>query len=107
MIIMDEYIKKQDIYDELSKDYDYLTNYGKSYVNATIRMIKAIPAADVVEVRHGEWLERHRGQKSPEGYFYWNAPETIFICSECGRVEKQKKPYCPLCGAKMDGKDDK
>lgn len=98
---MDEYIKKQDIYDELSKDYDYLTNYGKGYVDATIRMVKAIPAADVVEVRHGEWIKKEDGH---------------YVCSECGRtrpydestyaIENWACNYCHWCGAKMDGKDE-
>ena len=26
----------------------------------------------------------------------------VFVCSKCGRVEKQKEPYCN-CGAKMKG----
>lgn len=65
-----------------------------------------VPAADVVEVRHG----------------YWYITEYEYInCSECGHMHytgmdstdqaKQnlidgKVPnYCPNCGAKMDGKD--
>ena len=62
--------------------------------------------ADVVEVRHGRWIETRRGQKSPEGYYYWNTPlTTVFVCSECGRHEDKQEPYCH-CGAKMDGKGE-
>lgn len=103
---MDEYIKKQDIYDELSKDYDYLTNYGKGYVDATIRMVKTIPAADVVEVQHGEWK--------------WDDYTHRYRCSICEAYQPYETirdngeeyidywdcDYCPLCGAKMDGKDE-
>ena len=64
------------------------------------------PAADVEEVRHGRWIETRRGQKSPEGYYYWNTPLThVYVCSECGRHEDKKEPYCN-CGAKMDGGND-
>ena len=64
-----------------------------------------VPAADVAEVRHGEWKCTTRAPKSADSYFYWDAPvETVFVCSECGRVEKQKEPYCH-CGAKMDLKN--
>ena len=59
---------------------------------------KDTPTADVVEVSHGEWeLE----------YVYANDYSNdnvrkVFRCSICGRIEKQKEPYCN-CGAKMDG----
>ena len=70
--------------------------------------INEIPAADVVEVRHGVWEEADntkRGQK--------------FICSVCKGVSyytqptRDKKwvkhcgyPHCPHCLAKMDGKGE-
>ena len=66
--------------------------------------IGKIPAADVVEVRHGYWYIVE--------YEYLN-------CSECGEsyytgadstrearerlAEGEYYPYCPHCGAKMDG----
>ena len=61
----------------------------------------AIPTADVVEVRHGEWVLN----------------EPVYICSVCGEVpdyflngwdwEIYEYPnYCPNCGAKMDGKGE-
>ena len=58
--------------------------------------IKCIPAADVVEVRHGRWVNTHSDSEFAQ-------------CSLC------KYPvyaawiwnltnYCPNCGAKMDGR---
>ena len=66
--------------------------------------IKAIPAADVVEVRHGRW-ENLQGNK------YHERDMRILRCSLCrnfldmsgvnaGRGDAN---YCPSCGAKMDG----
>lgn len=59
--------------------------------------IDAIPAADVVEVRHGQWLPS-------------DIPDSILDkCSECGfDMGAFTFRYCPSCGAKMDGgqKDD-
>ena len=55
-----------------------------------------IPTADVVEVRHGRWIE--------DGYY--NEP---CVCSFCGEPCKDTvmgRPmcnYCSNCGAKMDG----
>ena len=66
-----------------------------------------IPTADVVEVVHGEWIE-YRGQSylvHPMKYDEYGCPilqEYVgYKCSECGRAESKKEPYCH-CGAKMD-----
>ena len=63
----------------------------------TTRLIDAIPAADVAEVRHGRWILIRR-----------QAASAIFKCSECGREELfdayhrlENTPYCH-CGARMD-----
>lgn len=51
--------------------------------------VKDQPAADVVEVRHGKWIEDHE----------------FFKCSECGCLTDYRlSNFCPDCGAKMDGK---
>lgn len=59
--------------------------------------IAYMPAADVVEVRHGEWLLKHVGV----GH-YWecsvcHAPPNIYITEGTN--------YCPNCGARMDKED--
>ena len=50
------------------------------------------PAADVAEVRHGEWKKRKN----------WR----LYVCSECSHENDEPYRYCPNCGAKMDGKGD-
>lgn len=54
------------------------------------------PAADVAEVVHGWWIPLPS-----------MAPE--YACSVCERDytwgELEEAPYCPNCGAKMDGGD--
>lgn len=58
------------------------------------------PATDVAEVRHGEWVK-------PEDE--WEACVISCICSVCGwrsylfEDDVNGMPYCPNCGAKMDG----
>ena len=62
---------------------------------SAITLIKNIPAADVVEVRHGRWTnERWEGLSS------FSAE-----CSECTKrtLSYFHYNYCPNCGAKMDG----
>ena len=55
------------------------------------------PAADVVPVVHGRW------ERDADGDWYCtNCDEVVAIC-ESGRERTYRKPYCPNCGAKMDG----
>ena len=61
------------------------------YINAQ-EIIKTIPTADVVEVKHGEWKRIIRNGK-PRG----------LKCSLCGKHIHFHENYCPNCGAKMDG----
>lgn len=65
--------------------------YGNSapitYRTYAEALIKSAPAADVVEVVHGEWI-------SHEGYEE---------CDKCHAKAIYSHNYCPSCGAKMDG----
>lgn len=61
--------------------------------------------ADVVEVKHGEWMS------VPET---WGAFDIRYYCSECGKdaiINNNERyvlsDYCPHCFAKMDGKKRK
>ena len=61
--------------------------------------LASVPAADVVPVVHGRWIESKE-------HFYLNngCKEWInFYCSECDAPNNSPTDYCPNCGAKMDG----
>ena len=65
-----------------------------------INQLKALPTADVVEVKHGYWQDK----------FNRNRMVSQSFCSVCGKhsgiggIESNRhKPFCPNCGAKMDG----
>lgn len=65
--------------------------------------LNLIHAADVVEVRHGEW----KPIVIQESYFDPPYCDTC-KCSMCEYeidVSETVYNYCPNCGAKMDGKD--
>lgn len=51
--------------------------------------IEAIPAVDVAPVRHGRWLP-------------YSTKLCLYRCSECNSLPRDRTPYCPLCGAKME-----
>lgn len=57
--------------------------------------------ADFVEVKHGKWIEDIKTIGTPAGINI-EAALVGYKCSECGRTEFNKEPYCN-CGAKMDG----
>lgn len=81
--------------------------YGKDVIswyatgwNDAINVINRAPTVDAEPVRHGGWIERPTG-----AYGAWQT-----WCSACGKhsgiggiKSNRHKPYCPNCGAKMDG----
>ena len=109
-----EYIERNSILQNLPDDVPY-----KASVK---RVLMQSPVADVAEVVHGKWemnlcdeddYEHHRCSicKSLALFAYEN--ETIWDENsdgdmvECGEftsgINEYLTPYCPNCGAKMDG----
>lgn len=93
---MAEYIERFDVaaFFEKSKQ----TMWHKDDIVATISSNKNIPTADVVKVKHGEWIE--------------NEDDFWVTCSSCGTARYDDETeaidmfkYCPYCGAKMDLKE--
>lgn len=64
----------------------YSTELKKCYSQEAI---DRVPAADVQEVRHGKWFD--------------NKHTDTVICSQCKKCFGDETPYCPCCGARMDG----
>lgn len=67
-----------------------------------LEKLDKLPTADATEVKHGRWIEET--EYYDDDYSECNVRK-IFVCSLCGRTEKQKEPYCN-CGAKMDEGDE-
>ena len=92
---MKEYIERAEAINAI-RQYQY--PYGVEFLLANI------PAADVVELRHGRWLE------------YDGADKGFHYCSECKRqainyedgevVAEVLSNWCPHCGARMDKEDE-
>ena len=66
---------------------------------AVFDLVNEQETVEAEPVRHGQWvpvsLIDHKGRVIMEQY----------KCSECGRLEDNKQPYCHCC-AKMDAKED-
>ena len=104
---MAEYIEREVISEEIRKYY-YKNppnfSYGEGFDRGLDRAQRAIldaPAADVVPVRHGRWIDAYPDIEPNPMFMYG-------ICSECGFEQGISKylNYCPNCGAKMDGGDN-
>jgi hypothetical protein len=93
-----EYIEREPLIEKLKKLYGEELGWQSPINLSDIgRMIEDTPAADVVEVRHGEWLNPLRNTPWEKGVFG--------KCSLCNYLERntEKMPdYCAGCGAKMD-----
>ena len=59
-----------------------------------------IPSADVQTVKHGKWLDEGVPVGSHTGGV---AVINVTYCSECEEQVDYRTPYCPYCGARMDG----
>lgn len=95
VMAMTEYIDRKELLENLNK---FAPEHYSSLVDT---LIKKQPAADVVEVKHGEWEENR--------YAFCN------VCPECGTIvdrsaikwQSGELNFCPNCGVKMDGKEKK
>ena len=74
-----------------------------------------IPAADVATVQHGRW---EFGKDLPDSFGSINKNKYHLYCSECRNQAFNETvdndydfdmdtPFCPWCGAKMDGERGK
>lgn len=98
---MPEYIEREALLAELEDEIDFVSPFYNAEQNQYFTMglrcayrdAQRFPAADVVEVRRGKWI-----------YGEFDIP----YCSECGYgvMPNMMSPYCPNCGAKMDGATD-
>ena len=94
---MAEYIKKSYAVDAVLNVYCDTPDIDLSCEKFEEAILK-IQAADVVPVRHGEWVACGDGDNVP------------WMCSHCGKTTAHKYKvmygkYCPNCGAKMDLND--
>ena len=94
---MDEYITKEQIIDWF-REYGHLDK--PIPFETLVSDLRGMKASDVEPVKRGWWEPVLEG--------VWNLPTPVLVgwrCSQCGRIEQEKEPYCN-CGAKMDEEVD-
>lgn len=92
---MAEYIEREAAQTSCRK-YSFAESYDAFAVDC---ILKAIPAADVAQVRHGRW-ERVIPSKSAAKW------STKVSCSNCHGAGYTRYKYCPNCGCLMLGGED-
>lgn len=88
---MAEYIEREKLPKKKERGFFLDDDFNAGW-NACLNNINSIPAADVAPVKHGHWN-------------VYSAKDCLYTCSECHCMPKDKTPYCPNCGAKMDGEE--
>ncbi|MBE6784162.1 MAG: hypothetical protein E7536_09155 [Ruminococcaceae bacterium] len=85
-----EYIEREALKKKLGDLH--FPNYGYALI-----AINEMPAADVVEVKHGKWK-----------YCCTHNNKKYYRCSVChySYLIYENTQYCQHCGVKMDGKGD-
>lgn len=94
---MTEYISREAAI-ALYEDDDFDMSNLKVPIPVIIQNLKDIPAADVVPVRHGKWIEQ------PLDFDLCGV--AYYQCSECGKEQQTPSNYCQFCGALMDKDGD-
>lgn len=127
---MAEYIEREAVIDEIEDTTWYHISCQKNLVEGAAceadalykatdiyNVIKSAPTADVVEVRHGKWLEDEYNETTYcseckeealynstfELQFDYDWEENLVPCGYEEHKEYIRTKYCPNCGAKMDG----
>ena len=88
---MDEYIKREAVIEAIMSEPPD-AHYPQWYVDK----IKSIPAADVVEVRHGRWINTHSDSEFVQ----------CSLCKYPVYAAWNVTSYCPNCGAYMMGENN-
>ena len=83
----------------------YIVRVAK-WGNRGILLAKAHPDCDVVEVRHGHWIDINAKYNYEKGMdlrcSLCDNRASIFVGGRGDWWDHSKPPFCPNCGAKMD-----
>lgn len=117
---MDEYIEREALLNRLktkvkritpieeSRDMFYHDSGVNGALTAAMLEVENAPAADVVPVVHGRWIEKT--DLYDKGFYI--SKKIWYECSWCGMKTAWKDEcfsmgvgynFCPNCGARMDG----
>lgn len=98
---MKEYIEREAVMQEFADYVKWCNNSGFAQTptwNEAVQIVEDAPAADVEEVRHGEWIVDDAASE------HCSCCGHKFYISALFAIGGNDEPNCcPNCGAKMDG----
>lgn len=109
---MDDLISRKALIEALEPEYMrkarmvengeyHLDTLAEGFTSAH-NLIESAPAVEAEPVKHGRWIPLEY-----DGFADGNPVWDLWECSECQEEhsgdEETLTPYCPNCGAKMDG----
>lgn len=89
---MGDLISRKEVIDILCKLH--IDNIAVNDKRVT-EFVREIPSIDAVPVVHGEWIE-HKCAEEVGAWLISN-----FECSQCHMWNRNKRDFCPECGADM------
>ena len=92
---MADYIKRDDVIDVIMSQFCASSDETEAVLNNTVKEVKEIPPADVVERKKGKWV--------PQLKSYGDRAYLFPTCTVCGHQSPLKNNFCPHCGAEMVG----
>lgn len=104
LLVEIEELKKSPWYNDCGENYERIVR--SNAIGTVVDLcVKSAPAADVQEIKHGEWIKMDN-----------NPDDGNYYCPEChhsidiatGRETPRSRGffYCHYCGTKMDGGDN-
>lgn len=92
---MSDYVSRQYLLNEYDRQHQGPPGVAR-------KIIAEAPAEDVVQVRHGKWIDM-----GDHGDWQWQTGGRgncwhLWKCDICDGKVKIKSDFCPNCGAKMD-----
>jgi rubrerythrin len=78
---------------------EYIEGQEVAFKYIDLEDVENAATVDAVEVVHGRWIEKIDMVAS----YLAECEELFYECSVCNTPNFGESPYCPNCGAKMDG----
>ena len=106
------YFNKEQFISILNTKAEMAIGTPKSVFFSVVKMLEALPDADVEEVRHREWIRNAPNIEKMREFHKlgigtgMSERSIYYTCPDCGMWGTPSKKYCSECGAKMDGKEN-
>lgn len=87
--------------DFLSLFYSASAGQDKEFIKTVEMVVEDTPTIDAEPVRHGKWMYHRISVPKGKGQTY-----SVYGCWLCHAHVRKRTPYCPNCGANMQGDED-